>query len=206
MTVNLSKGQRISLEKTARRSLTRVVMGLGWDARNIQETRKVGGFLGLFTKDEVFDVKQSIDLDASCVMFDRAGDVVDTVWFKQLKSRCGALVHTGDNRTGDGDGDDEQIIVDLPRIDGRIRHLIFVVNSFTGESFAEIENAVCRMVDSESNTEIARFELSGGGHHTAQLMVRLSRDDNGWTMQALGVPCNGQTFVDLLPTIKPYLV
>lgn len=114
-------------------------------------------------------------------------------------------MHTGDNRTGDGDGDDEQIVVDLPRVDGRVQHLIFVVNSFTGESFAEIENAVCRMVDSESNAEIARFELTGGGSHTAQLMARLSREGNGWSMQALGVPCNGQTFVDLLPTIKPYL-
>ncbi len=101
MTVNLQKGQKISLSKEGGGALTRVTMGLGWDAI------KSKGFLGFGAKTE------SVDLDASVVMFDESNRPVDTVWFRQLKSKDGSIVHTGDNRTGAGDGDDEQINVDL---------------------------------------------------------------------------------------------
>ena len=104
MAVNLQKGQKISLEKEAGGVLTKVVMGLGWDAV------KSKGFLGFGGS------AQEIDLDASCIMFDEQGNLVDAIWFRQLKSKDGSIVHTGDNRTGDGDGDDEQIIVDLTKV------------------------------------------------------------------------------------------
>lgn len=205
MSISLSKGQRISLDKSASPGLKHIVMGLGWDAKSIRETRKVGGFLGFGGRTETIETKQSIDLDASCVMFDHSGQHVDSVWFRQLQSNCGGIRHTGDNRTGDGDGDDEQILVDLERVSSRVQHLVFVVNSFSGESFAEIENAVCRMVDSANNLEIARYELGGGGSHTAQVMARVSREGGGWSMTAVGVPCHGRTFADLMPAIKPHL-
>src|SRR5688572_33469162 len=102
MGVNLSKGQRISLDKEAGTTLTQVVMGLGWDAM------KKKGFFG--------SSSQSIDLDASCLMFDEGKQLLDTVWFRQLKSNDGSIQHTGDNRTGAGEGDDEQIKVDLSRV------------------------------------------------------------------------------------------
>lgn len=193
MAVSLSKGQKISLEKTAGSTLSRVIMGLGWDAK------KTGGFMGMFQK------TQEIDLDASCVLFDAAGAVVDTVWFKQLKSLDGSLVHTGDNRTGAGDGDDEQIIVELANVPVKVQHLVFVVNSFTGQSFDQIDNAFCRIVDTKTDKEIARFELGGSGKHTAQIMVRLFREGGAWQMQAIGERANGRTFQDLLPAIKPHL-
>ena len=205
MSISLSKGQRISLDKSVSPGLNHIVMGLSWDARTVRETRKVGGFLGFGSHIEVTESKQSIDLDASCVMFDRTGQHVDSVWFRQLQSKCGGLKHTGDNRTGDGDGDDEQILVDLSRVSVQVQHLVFVVNSFSGESFAEIENAVCRLVNSSTNQEIARYSLGGGGNHTAQVMARVSRDSNGWSMTAIGVPCHGRTFADLMPAIKPQL-
>lgn len=193
MPVSLSKGQKISLEKTAGSTLSRVIMGLGWDAK------KTAGFLGMFQK------TQEIDLDASCVMFDAAGEVADTVWFRQLKSKDGSLVHTGDNRTGAGDGDDEQIIVELGHVPAAIHHLVFVVNSFTGQSFDQIDNAFCRLVDTKTDKEIARFDLGGSGKHTAQVMVRLYREGAGWQMQALGERASGRTYQDLLPAIKPHL-
>lgn len=193
MAVSLSKGQKISLEKTAGSTLARVIMGLGWDAK------KAGGFFGMFQS------AQEIDLDASCVMFDAAGEVVDTVWFKQLASKDGSLVHTGDNRTGAGDGDDEQIIVELGRVPPGVQHLVFVVNSFTGQSFDQIDNAFCRLVDTKTDKEIARFELGGSGKHTAQVMVRLYREAGGWQMEAIGERCSGRTYQDLLPAIKPHL-
>ena len=101
MSVNLSKGQKISLDKEAGSALTKITMGLGWDAV------KSKGLFGFGSKSE------TIDLDASCVMFDDANKPVDFVWFRQLRSKDGSIVHTGDNRTGAGDGDDEQIVVDL---------------------------------------------------------------------------------------------
>ncbi len=193
MAVSLSKGQKISLEKTAGSTLARVIMGLGWDAK------KKGGFFGFG------QTAQEIDLDASAVMFDAAGEVVDTVWFKQLASKDGSLVHTGDNRTGAGDGDDEQIIVELDRVPAGVQHLVFVVNSFTGQSFDQIDNAFCRLVDTKTDKEIARFDLGGSGKHTAQVMVRLYREAAGWQMHAIGERASGRTYQDLLPAIKPHL-
>lgn len=193
MSVSLAKGQKISLKKTTGTSLRTAVMGLGWDAKRVR------GLAGLFGK------TQEIDLDASCVMFDGHARLVDTVWFRQLQSRDGAIIHTGDNRTGAGEGDDEQIIVNLSDLPASVCHLVFVVNSFTGQNFSQIENAFCRLVDAASQKEIARFNLSGSGPHTAQIMARLHRSAGDWHMQAIGERCNGQTYQDLIPLILPHL-
>jgi tellurium resistance protein TerZ len=193
MGVNLSKGQRISLEKEAGTTLSKVIMGLGWDAM------KTKGFFGFGAK------QQEIDLDASCLLFDANKQLVDTVWFRQLRSQDGSIQHTGDNRTGAGDGDDEQIIVDLPRVPPHVRSLIFVVNSFTGQNFAQIENAFCRIVNGANNQEIARYELSCQGSHNAQLMAKVYRHDNEWKMHAIGENASGRTFHDMEHVITPHL-
>lgn len=193
MGINLVKGQKISLSKESGSELTQVVMGLGWDAK------KTGGFLGFGKKD------QTIDLDASCLLFDDQGNLVDTIWFRQLKSKDGSVVHTGDNRTGAGDGDDEQIIVDLSRLPSGVKTLIFTVNSFTGQSFSEIENAFCRMVNHANDKEIARYDLSCSGPHTAMVMAKVYRHENDWKMHAIGETASGRTFNDLMPRITPYL-
>jgi tellurium resistance protein TerZ len=189
MGVNLSKGQRVSLEKHGGGTLSRVRMGLGWDA-----VKKKGLFGG--------SKRQSIDLDASALLFDETGRLVDQVWFQQLQSRDGAVRHTGDNLTGDGDGDDESIQVDLTRLPGNVSTLVFTVNSFTGQNFSQIENAYCRLVDETAgDTELANYRLTGSGNHTAQIMAKLSRDGAGWTMTALGIPASGRTFHELLPAM-----
>ena len=193
MAVNLQKGQKISLDKEAGGALTRVVMGLGWDAI------KSKGIFGFGAKTE------SVDLDASCVMFDEANRPLDIVWFRQLKSRDGSIVHTGDNRTGAGDGDDEQIIVDLSRVPEGVKALVFTVNSFTGQSFAQVQNAYCRLVNAANDKEVARYDLSVQGPHTAQIMAKLYRHNGEWKMHAIGENGNGRTFDDLLPGIVPYL-
>jgi len=194
--VSLTKGQAISLEKTAGKVLTQVVMGLGWDERT-QKRGILGKILGRKS--------QGIDLDASCIMYDAAGEAIDAIWFRQLRSMDGSVVHTGDNRTGAGDGDDEQIIVDLSRVPVAVTTLVFVVNSFTGETFDMIENAFCRLVDRSTGKEIARYDLTGSGSHTAQIMSKVFRKDQGWTMQAIGEIGRGRTFADLLPIIRPHL-
>ncbi|WP_028048654.1 TerD family protein [Cellulomonas sp. URHD0024] len=186
MSVSLSKGQTVSLTKSTGGTLTQVRMGLGWDAR------KVRGFFG-------GSKEQAIDLDASCLLFDAAGRLADQVWFSQLRSQDGSVQHTGDNRTGKGDGDDESILVDLTRVPATVKTLVFVVNSYSGESFSQIENASCRLVDSTNEQEIARYDLTGSGPHTAQIMAKVTRDGAGWTMTALGVKTEGRTIKHMLP-------
>jgi tellurium resistance protein TerZ len=189
MSVNLAKGQKISLAKEGDGTLTKVVMGLGWDAK------KVSGILGFLGG------SNEIDLDASCLMFDAQNNLVDTVWFRQLRSRDGSVLHTGDNRTGAGEGDDEQIIVDLSAVHAQVKSLVFVVNSFLGQNFSQIENAFCRIVDQRTGTEIAKYNLSCQGNHTGQVMAKIYRYNGEWKMHAIGENASGRTFHELLPAV-----
>jgi tellurium resistance protein TerZ len=191
VSVSLSKGQKVSLTKAGGGTLSQVRMGLGWDAM-----RKKGLFGSR---------AQSIDLDASALLFDASGQLIDQVWFQQLRSQDGSVQHTGDNRTGAGEGDDESIRVDLSRVPPAVTTLVFTVNSFTGQDFSQIENAFCRLIDESTETEIARYDLTGTGPHTAQIMAKVARDGQGWSMTALGNAASGRTFHDLLPAIAGYL-
>lgn len=193
MSVNLQKGQKISLEKEAGTALTSVVMGLGWDAV------KKKGFFSFGGGD------QEIDLDASCLMFDEQRNLLDVIWFRQLKSRDGSIKHTGDNRTGAGEGDDEQIIVNLAMVPANVRSLVFTVNSFTGQDFSQVENAFCRLFDQTTNNEIAKYNLSVQGNHNAQIMAKVYRHNGEWKMHAIGENGNGRTFQDLMPQILPHV-
>ncbi|XVQ16049.1 TerD family protein [Spirillospora sp. CA-255316] len=192
MSISLQKGQKVSLAKPGGGGLTRVRMGLGWDA----VAKK-----GRFGRAKA----QSIDLDASCLMFDASGNLADSVWFRQLRSKDGSVLHTGDNLTGEGEGDDEVINVDLASVPGNIAQLVFTVNSFTGQDFSQIANAFCRLVDEATGEEIARYDLSGAGQHNAQIMAKVSRDGQGWSMTAIGATANGRTFQHLLPTVSAHL-
>jgi tellurium resistance protein TerZ len=194
MAVNLQKGQKISLEKEAGGALSRVTMGLGWDVAKAKGFFGFGGGQG-----------QPVDLDASVVLFDESNRPVDVVWFRQLKSKDGSIVHTGDNRTGAGEGDDEQIVVDLRTVPPTVKSLVFTVNSFTGQNFSTVQNAFCRIFDTNSNKEIARYDLSVQGSHTAQIMAKLYRHNGEWKMHAIGENGSGRTFDDLMPLIVPHL-
>ncbi|MDC7122608.1 TerD family protein [Cellulomonas fimi] len=192
MSVNLTKGQTVSLTKSDGGTLTQVRMGLGWDAIKVK---------GLFGRSK----ERSVDLDASALLFDANGALVDQVWFSQLASKDGAVQHTGDNRTGAGDGDDESIRVALTGVNPAVKTLVFVVNSYTGETFAQIENAFCRLIDETTGQEVARYDLSGSGSHTAQIMAKVTRDGAGWSMTALGVRTSGRTIKDMLPAVSQVL-
>ncbi|WP_028472794.1 TerD family protein [Nocardioides alkalitolerans] len=189
MGISLQKGQTVSLAKRGGGTLTRVRMGLGWDA---------------VVKKGLFRSKQAdIDLDATAVLYDAQKNVVDQVWFQQLRSKDGSVTHTGDNRTGAGDGDDESVVVELAQLPANVTTIVFVVNSFTGQDFSQIENAFCRLVDETNGDELARYDLTGSGTHTAQIMAKVSRDGAGWSMTAIGSIAQGRTFRDLLPAIAP---
>jgi len=189
MSVNMSKGQKISLSKSDGGQLTRVRMGLGWDAA----TKK-----GMFGKAKT----QSIDLDASCLLLDADRNVSDTVWFRQLKSKDGSIVHTGDNTTGAGDGDDESIIVELGKVPSSVQMLVFTVNSYSSQGFSEVVNAFCRLVDETNGSEVARFDLSAQGSHTAMVMAKVYRHGGEWKMAALGDAGQGKTVKDLIPLVQ----
>lgn len=185
MSVTLNKGQSVSLAKTSPTKLSSVRMGLGWDAM------KVRGFFGGYKE-------QAIDLDASCLVFDAAGNLIDQVWFNQLASTDDAIQHMGDNTTGAGDGDDESIVVALESLQLAAHTLVFVVSSYSGQSFSQIENAFCRLVDSRNEAELARFDLSGSGPHTAQVMAKLARSGDSWEMTAIGTKTDGRSIHDLV--------
>lgn len=181
MGISLSKGQKISLDKEGGSGLERVVMGLGWDAVEKK------GFLGFGGG------QQTIDLDASCILFDAQKQPVDLVYFGKLRSNCSSVLHQGDNRTGQGDGDDEQIIVNLKDVPDNVASLVFVVNSFTGQTFSQIKNAFCRIFNHANNVEIAKYDLSAQGNHTAQIMCKVYRHNGEWKMHAIGESCAGAT-------------
>jgi tellurium resistance protein TerZ len=192
--ITLTKGQTINLEKAGGGgSLARVTMGLGWDVR------KSKGFFGFGGGAD------EIDLDASCILFRANKEASDLVWFRQLRSQCGSINHTGDNLTGAGDGDDEQIQVDLTRIPADVNTIIFTVSSFRGDTFDRIENAFCRLVDDTSGKEIARYDLSGSGPHTAQIMAAFYRVGGGWQFKAIGERSNGQTIQNMMPAIMAHV-
>ncbi|GAA2141080.1 TerD family protein [Kitasatospora kazusensis] len=193
MSVNLAKGQRVSLQKSSGESLTIVRMGLGWKAAPKR------GLFGTRTR--------QIDLDASALLY--AGKTPsDVVFFQHLVSNDGSVRHTGDNLVGGAGagGDDESIVVDLSHVPAHVTQVVFTVSSYTGQTFAEVQNAHCRLVDETTGQELARYELAGGGPHTGQIMAKVFRDgEGGWGMQAIGAPAKARTFQDMLPAIDPFL-
>jgi tellurium resistance protein TerZ len=192
MSISLSKGQAISLSKD-NPGLSRVFMGLGWDP-----VKSGGGFLSKLFGGGA----SSIDLDASVLVFDSAKNEIDRVCFTKLKSSNGAITHDGDNLTGEGDGDDEVIRVDLSRLDAKAAHLVFTVNSFRGQTFNEVDNAVARLVDDTNQREICSYTLREQGAHTGVVMASLSKGSDGWSMTAHGIQATGRTVDDLVGVSK----
>lgn len=194
--VSLNKNQTISLKKQST-ALSKLHFGLGWDP--IKKEKK--GFLSsLFG-----GIADSIDLDASCIMLDVNGKNIDEVWFCHLKSKCRSVIHSGDNLTGEGDGDDEVIKVDLTKLPFEVEYLVFTVNSFRGQTFNDVDNAFCRVLD-QNNQELARYQLTEQGPHTGIIIATLKRNGGSWDFTAQGFPCNGRTIKDIYPQIVEKVV
>ncbi|MGW4381958.1 TerD family protein [Kitasatospora sp. NPDC004531] len=192
MSVSLAKGQSVSLAKSSGETLSVVRMGLGW--------KSAPGKRGFFSRRP-----KEIDLDASALLYDGRA-MSDVVFFSHLVSNDGSVQHTGDNLVGGvGGEDDESILVDLTKVPARVTQIVFTVSSYSGQNFLEVQNAHCRLVDETTNTELARYELTGGGTHTGQIMAKVERDGAGWKMTAIGAPATGRTFRDMLPHIEPFL-
>ncbi|EMM4574492.1 TerD family protein [Escherichia coli] len=208
MSVSLSKGQGVSLKKNEY-DLSSVTIGLGWD---INEEKK--GFLG-----GIFGKKEEYDLDVIAFLCNSAGKVTDLgnvengkptlvngdiIFFNSLRHKSGNIWLTGDNRTGAGDGDDEQIIVRLNSLDAQYEKIVFIVQIYNGEKlqqhFGKVQNAFIRAVDAR-NIEMARFDLSGGPAFASQrsmVFAELIREATGWKLRAIGETSESDSFVSHL--------
>ena len=183
MAVNLQKGQKVSLKKSDGKKLSRLMVGLGWDA-----AEKKGGFFS-----NLFSGKKDIDCDASVFVCQggRFVDKEDLVYFGNLEHRSKAVKHMGDNLTGEGEGDDEEIYIDLEQIPNRYDKLIFVVNIYQAvdrkQHFGMIKNAFIRIVDNDSREELCRFNLSDDYTNMLSMIVgEVYRRGDEWKFNAIG--------------------
>jgi stress response protein SCP2 len=220
MAINLQKGQTIDLRKNDlgdAYDLSTVTIGLGWDVR-----KKHGGgsFLSKLLGSE--EKEEEYDLDAIAFLLDSHDKVAslgrtiqqngrtiglyegDVVFFNSMRHPSGQIWLTGDNRTGAGEGDDEQIIVKLDSLDQRYQKILFVVAIYQGrqkhQHFSMVENAFIRAVDNHGK-EIARFSLSGDATYSnmcSMVFAEVYRKDGTWKFRAIGEPHTTDTFVDIL--------
>ena len=181
MAINLAKGQKIDLTKK-NPGLSFVTVGLGWDAAS----KGKGFFSALFGGGEM-----DIDCDASVILLDENEKKVETICYSHLRNTNDSIIHTGDNLTGDGDGDDEQIRVDLKKVPSNIQKLVFIVNIYSAERrkqhFGMIKNAFIRLVDESTKKEILRFNLTEDySNKTAIFVSEVYRDQGEWKFLATG--------------------
>ncbi|MFU8787983.1 MAG: TerD family protein [Methylobacter sp.] len=173
MAVSLTKGGNISLSKTDP-TLKNILVGLGWDVRPTDGA--------------------DFDLDASAFMVKEDGKVradSDFIFYNQTKSTCGSIEHTGDNRTGEGEGDDESIIVLLDKIPADIQRVVFTVTihdaDLRKQNFGQVSQAYVRVVNKDSNTEVARYDLSEDASiETAMVFGEIYKHGSEWKFKAVG--------------------
>ncbi len=186
MSVSLQKGQKVSLSKEGKEGLNRVIVGLGWD--EAQPQRSGGLFGGLFSAPA-----QAVDCDASALMLQngKLTDKGDIVYFGNLRHRSGSVQHMGDNLTGAGAGDDEQIVIELDRVPAEYDRIVMVVNIYQAmarkQHFGMIRNAFIRIVDARNNQELCRYNLSENyDDMTAMIFGEVYRHNGEWKFNAIG--------------------
>lgn len=182
MSVSLQKGQKVNLSKE-NAGLTSIVIGLGWD-----EAPQSGGFLG-----GLFGKNKTIDCDASAILLQNGKfvDKNDLVYFGNLVHKSNTVIHQGDNLTGEGDGDDEQIVIDLSRVPAQYDRIVIVVNIYEAvkkrQHFGMIRNAFIRLVDARNNREICKYSLTDDySEMTAMIFGEVYRRNGEWKFSAIG--------------------
>ncbi|MBL0229846.1 MAG: TerD family protein [Moraxellaceae bacterium] len=178
MALSLQKGGNLSLSKAAP-NLTNILIGLGWDVRTTDGA--------------------AFDLDASLFMVGDTGKVrsdADFIFYNQAKSSCGSVEHTGDNRTGEGEGDDESVKVNLANVPANVSRLVVTVTIHDAQarqqSFGQVGGAFMRVINSADNSEIARFDLSEDySTETAMIFGEIYRHNGEWKFKAIGQGYSG---------------
>lgn len=173
MAISLTKGGNVNLSKEAP-NLTNIAVGLGWNPRATDG--------------------QAFDLDAIAFLVNESGKVradTDFIFFNNLKSADGSVEHTGDNRTGEGDGDDEVIKVDLSKVPADVSKVVFCAVIYDGQArnqnFGQVANAYIRIVNTQSGAEVARYDLSeDSSTETAMIFGELYKNNGEWKFRAVG--------------------
>lgn len=173
MAISLQKGGNVSLSKEAP-SMSKMIIGLGWDVRATDGA--------------------DFDLDGSAFLLNESGKVrsdADFIFYNQSKSADGSVEHTGDNRTGEGDGDDEQIIIDLGKVPTDVQKIAISVTihdaEARGQNFGMVSSAFIRCINADGNSEIARFDLSEDASvETAMIFGEVYRHNGEWKFKAIG--------------------
>ncbi len=206
MAINLKKGQTINLEKDVY-DLSSVTVGLGWDVKE----QKKGLFTSLFSGEKK---EADYDLDAIAFLLDVNGKVAklgdrklvggDVIFFNNLRHSSGNIWHTGDNLTGEGEGDDEQIIVKLSKLDACYDKIVILVSIYKGnergQDFGQVENAFIRAVDAKGQ-EMLRYDLSNEEKYDgmrSMIFGEFYRRNGGWKFRAIGTPYQTDNFVTIL--------
>lgn len=174
MAISLKKGQKIDLTKT-NPGLSKILVGLGWDTNK-------------------YDGGADFDLDASVFLVDATGKATsdsDFIFYNNPTHPSGSVQYIGDNRTGDGDGDDEQVNIDLSLVPANIDRIAFTVTIYDYETrkqnFGQVSNAFIRIVDVANNVELMRYDLSEDfSIETALVIAELYRNNGEWKFQAIG--------------------
>ena len=197
MAINLQKGQRINLEKSNGSKLQNICVGVNWGA--IEKK----GFFGTS--------KEAVDLDASCVLYDDAKNVIEVVYFGSLKSKDGSIKHSGDDLTGDMAGDDgldnEIITMDFLKLSANVSHVAFVLNSFRGHDFGTIPFASIRIYEGTPkrvNEIFATYDIvKGEGFlgHVSMVLGVFYKKNNEWKFNAIGEPTKDKKLEETIRTV-----
>lgn len=168
----LAQAQELPLATASGDALTTVRLGVGW------AKARTAGAIGTGAPD--------IDLDATALQF-AGGRLFDLAFYNHLRTRDGSVVHLGDNTTGRGEGDDEQLTVDLTKVHGPVDTILFLVSSYQGHSLEWIPDAYCRLLDDAAGgVEVARYRLTLGIRATGVVLAALVRSGAGWTLRTIG--------------------
>ena len=174
MAINLSKGQKVDLTK-GNPGLTNIIVGLGWDTNK-------------------YDGRNDFDLDSSVFLLNRSGKCAseaDFIFYNNTSGSNGAVVHTGDNRTGEGDGDDEQVNINLANVTSSIEKIAFSITihdaEARGQNFGQVNNSYVRIINADTQEELIRYDLGEDfSIETAVVVGELYRHNNEWKFNAIG--------------------
>ncbi|RQO69645.1 Tellurium resistance protein TerD [Pedobacter sp. KBW06] len=199
MAINLQKGQRISLEKSNGSKLQNICVGINWGAI---EKKGMFGF---------GKTKEAVDLDASCALFSESKQLLDVVYFGSLKSKDGAVKHSGDDLTGDMGGDDgldnEVITLDFSQLNPAVNYVAFVLNSFRGHDFGTIPFASIRIYEGTPkrvNEVFATYDIANGSGfagHVSMVMGVFYKKNGEWKFNAIGEPTKDKKLEETVNTV-----
>jgi len=198
MAISLTKGQKINLEKDSGEKLSQICLGLNW---------------GVIEKKGFFSTsKESVDLDGSCAMFNKDKKLLEVIYFGNLQSKNRSIIHSGDDLSGDSDGDDgtdnEIISVDLQNIGSDVEQIVFILNSFQGHDFSKIPFARIRIFEgnfSKVENVVATYDISKDSKFegfVSMVMGKLYKRGEEWKFSAIGEPTTDSKLKESLATVK----